>query len=78
MASGTLEALDKRLTAVEEELVQLKQQTLSDKTQYAEPRWKGIIGIFKDDALFDEAERLGREWRASQREDYDNDADTPA
>lgn len=46
--------------------------------QEIEPRWKQIIGVFKNDPLFDEAERLGREGREAQRMEYDDDADTPA
>ncbi len=74
----TLETLENRLNAMEAELAQLKQQMQTIKPQETEPRWKQIIGVFKDDPLFDEAERLGREWRESQRMEYDDDADTPA
>lgn len=72
-----IETLEHRLTTVEQELAQLKQQLEADKTRDTKPRWKQIIGVFKDDPLFDEAERLGREWREAQRMEYDN-ADTPA
>ena len=75
MATGTVE---QRLSALEQKMEQLKQQIHTDKPQNAEPRWRGIIGVFENDPLFDEAERLGREWRESQREDYDTDADTSA
>ena len=75
MATITLED---RVTIVELELERLKQLLQANKRQDTEPRWKQIIGVFKDDPLFDEAERLGREWRESQRMEYDDDADTPA
>lgn len=75
MATRTLE---ERMTAMEKELAQLKQQLQVGKLPETEPRWKQIIGVFKDDPLFDEAERLGREWRESQRMEYDDDADPSA
>ena len=75
MAARTLED---RVTIIEQELERLKQQLQAAKLQDTEPRWKQIVGVFKDDPLFDEAERLGREWRESQRMEYDDDADTPA
>lgn len=72
----TLE-LEKRLTALEAEVVSLKQQTTTNKPTAALPSsipwWQEISGAFKDDPIFDEAMRLGREWRESQREDYDTD-----
>jgi hypothetical protein len=33
----------------------------------ASPWWKKIVGVYKDDPEFDEAERLGRAYRESQR-----------
>jgi hypothetical protein len=75
MATRTLED---RVAIIEQELERLKQQLQAVKPQAIEPRWKQIIGVFKDDPLFDEAERLGREWRESQRMEYKDDADTPA
>ena len=75
---ATLETLEQRLSAMELEIDQLKRQVQTGKLQDPEPRWKGIIGVFKDDPLFDEAERLGRIWRESQKMEYDDDADTPA
>lgn len=63
--------LEDRVTILEQELALLKQQLQTDKPQATEPRWKQIIGVFKNDPLFDEAERLGREWREAQRMEYD-------
>ncbi len=74
----TIETLESRVAVVEQELARLKQQLQAGKVQDAAPRWKGIIGVFKDDPLFDEAERLGREWREAQQMEYDDDAGTPA
>lgn len=39
------------------------------------PWWKERIGIFANDPAHEEAVRLGREYRLSQREDYDADED---
>lgn len=69
MTSGTLET---RLTAVEEELAQIKKRLEQNTvTQDAAPTtnpWLDVIfGAFKDDPLFDAAERYGREWRDSHR-----------
>jgi hypothetical protein len=36
------------------------------------PWWKQIVGTFANDPAHEEAMRLGREYRLSQREDYDN------
>ena len=62
----SIEALEERLTAVEEELKQLKQAKETDKSDEDIPWWKRIIGIHADSPGFDEAVRLGREWRESQ------------
>ncbi len=75
---ATLETLEQRLVVMEQEIALLKQQIHPDRPQETEPRWKGIIGVFKDDPLFDEAERLGREWREAQQMEYNDDGDTPA
>ncbi len=35
--------------------------------------WEEIAGTFADDPAYDEAMRLGREYRLSQKEEYDED-----
>lgn len=75
MAAKTLED---RMTMVEQEIERLKQQLQAVQPQETEPRWKQIIGVFKDDPLFDEAERLGREWRDEQNAIHEEEADAPA
>ena len=58
---------EERLTAVEIELQKLKQEKEQNKTQEkAIPWWEQIRGQFKDDPMYEEAMRLGREWRASE------------
>ena len=71
-------SVEERLVAVEQELQRLKNLLCKEEVKIVEPQWKHIIGVFKDDPMFDEAERLGREWRDSQRMEYDEDADTSA
>jgi hypothetical protein len=68
MATHTL---DERLTAVEEELARVKRQLANNSPEPARPWWETQVGIFADDPLYDEAMRLGREWRKSQFDELD-------
>lgn len=70
MAARTLE---ERMTAMEQEIARLKLELQAVKPQETIPWWQQISGVFKDCPEFDEAMRLGREWRESQRMDYDED-----
>ncbi|PSB17144.1 hypothetical protein C7B61_12915 [filamentous cyanobacterium CCP1] len=56
--------LEARVTILETELTQVK-QTLSQVLPQKEPWWLKIAGSFEDDPTFDEAVRLGQEWRKS-------------
>ena len=60
-------AIEERLSALEAEISELK--TRLPKTAICEPQpwWEQISGIFKDDPMFDEAMRLGKEWRDSDK-----------
>jgi hypothetical protein len=58
------ETLEQRLTAVEEELATLKRH-LVEKPPPA--GWEKVFGSFSDSEGFDEAVRLGREYRESLR-----------
>ena len=60
MAQPTLE---ERVAALETEVKQLKQQHEPDTLSDDVPWWKKIVGVFQDDTAFEEAVRLGREWR---------------
>jgi hypothetical protein len=64
MATPTVE---ERLAIVEEEIKRLKQERRRETTATKEPAWKKIVGVYRDDPEFDEAERLGREYRESLR-----------
>jgi hypothetical protein len=59
-------SLEERVAAIEAELAQLKQR-LTVAPPGGLPWWKQIVGVFEGDAEFDEAMRLGREYRQSLR-----------
>ena len=58
--------LEARVSALEAELSRLK-SLIEKPPEPEEPAWKAIIGLFEDDPLFEEAMRLGREYRESTR-----------
>ena len=58
--------LEERLTHLEEELVAVKKRLLNSPAETT--NWLDrIFGSFKDDPIYDEAMRLGREFREAQR-----------
>jgi len=60
------QTIEERLTAVEAELQQLKQEKEQNK-EAEEPRgWQRIVGRFADNPLFEDAVRQGRKWRESE------------
>jgi hypothetical protein len=77
MVTGTLETLEERLTSLEREMAQVKERLAAQNTQPANPWLDHVYGAFKDDPLFEEAVRYGREWRESQNrmDDEDNVSD---
>ncbi len=68
-------SLEERVAVLEAELKQLKQQSEPDKLSDAPRGWQRIVGIFQDDPEFEEAVRLGREWRMA---DAPNEEEKPA
>jgi hypothetical protein len=56
--------LEARVTTLEGELAQMK-QILSSFLQKESPWWLKVTGSFENDPTFDEAVRLGQEWRKS-------------
>ena len=60
------ETLEERLSAVETELRQIKQQLAVKNAPAAEAGWEKIFGSFADSEGFDEATQLGREYREAQ------------
>ncbi len=58
----TKKTLNVRVAELESELTTLKQRLPPEPAG-----WRSIIGAFANDPAFDEAMRLGREYRESQR-----------
>lgn len=56
--------LEARVATLEAELAQLKQR-LSGAPPKRVPWWLKVSGSFENDSTFDEAIRLGQEWRKS-------------
>src|SRR5437660_393712 len=63
MSTGSLE---ERLAALEAEVARLKQERTGAAGLH-QPWWREIWGTFKDDPVYAEAMRLGREYRESLR-----------
>ena len=63
-------ALAKRVESLEAEVAELKRQLPAVAEAHSQsPRakdWRRTLGMFADDPTFDEALRLGREWRRRQ------------
>lgn len=68
MAAETLEARVERLEAEIEQIKEAKRP--SERERW----WEKIAGTFADSEDYEEAMRLGREWRQSQREPEDVNA----
>ena len=63
MSAHTIEA---RLSALEREMTQIK-QSLQGKSGPSEPWWERIAGAFEDDPVYEQAMKLGRQYRESLR-----------
>lgn len=59
-------SVEERLSNLEEEVARLKEAGRNGDAN-ALPWWERIRGSFKDDPDYDEAMRLGRQWRESFR-----------
>lgn len=64
---STVEALEERMAVLEAEVAQLKQNAGQAVVEPRPDWWNAIAGIFADDPAYEEAMRLGREWREAQR-----------
>lgn len=64
--------LENRISALEKEVALLKSK-IEQNEKPKKPWWEEIVGTFANDPIYDEAMRLGREYRLAQREDYDKD-----
>lgn len=63
--------IEKRIAVLEAEVALLKSK--AKKNGDNKPWYEKIAGTFADDPIYDEAMRLGREYRLAQREDYDEE-----
>jgi hypothetical protein len=76
MATATVE---ERLMAVEVDLDEIKKQLKEIKPAAKTPWWNLHFGAFKDSPYYDEAMRLGAEYRRAQPTAADDgDGDAPA
>ncbi len=66
--------VEERIAVLEKEINQLKAKFEKIEEKKV-PWWKERMGTFADDPAHEEAMRLGREYRLSQREDYDQGED---
>ena len=65
--------LEKRIANLEAEVALWKSKADKKDDKGELPWWKQIIGTFADDPAHEEAMRLGREYRLSQKMVYDED-----
>lgn len=70
----TNQELENRIAVLEAEVALLKNK-VEKKSDTKKRWWEEIAGTFADDPAYDEAMRLGREYRLSQKEDYDDEED---
>ena len=70
-------SMEERLTAVEEQLAQLNRQFAAPSLPAELPWWVKIAGTFSNSEDYDEAMRLGREYRESPRPNESEQALNP-
>ena len=61
------QSLEERVATLEAEVAELKERLAASQQKDAVPWWERRFGAFKDDPEYDEAMRLGREYRESTR-----------
>ena len=70
--------MERRISEIESEfsarLAKLEEQVSRLSPQPETAWWKKIVGVYKDDPEFDEAMRLGREYRESLRPSEEDEA----
>lgn len=59
-------SIEERVAALEVEVARLKQQ-IEALNKPSGPWWQEVCGTFEDDPMFEEAMKLGREYRESLR-----------
>ena len=66
-------SIEERLTAIEQELAQIRTLLAKEETASPLPWWEKIAGTFAGSQEYEEAMRLGREYRESLRPKDDED-----
>ncbi len=66
-------SLEERMAVLEAEVARIKQRLIGEQPQDAVPWWERRFGAFKDDSMYEEAMRLGTQYRTSQPTPADND-----
>ena len=77
MTTETWETFEERLTTLEQEMNRVKARLEPETVQPPNPWLDHVYGAFKDDPLFDEAIKHGREWRESQNTEENEADDVP-
>ncbi|QDS89703.1 hypothetical protein [Rosistilla ulvae] len=65
----TLTTVEERIAKLEQEMVQLRE--IIDRKQPRAGWMKRLVGSHKNDAAFDEMDRLGREARQAEQMEYE-------
>lgn len=73
MVNATLETIEERLSALEQEVRQVKARLEPKPLPQTNPWLDHVYGAFKDDPLFEQAVRYGREWREAQNAEEEDD-----
>lgn len=60
-------SVEERLAALEVEVARIKAQ-VDEEFPAPRPWWEQIRGTFRNDPVYDEAMRLGRDWRVAQKD----------
>ena len=69
----TVPAIEERLSAIERELAQLKEQLATGKRRPLSHPWDSVFGSLADSKGFEEAVRFGHEYRESLLPQNDED-----
>ena len=64
-----LETLETRLDTLQRRM----EERLPQSPNKVKRGWQAIVGTFADDPLYEEAMRLGREWRESLHDETDGE-----
>lgn len=72
MANPTIEERIRRLETRQDDLQRMVEDRLLRSVAGEKRGWRAIVGTLADDPMYEEAMRLGREWRESQRDTGSN------